>query len=72
MRPASPTAPPKFLNQINAVQAERRAREDVQPFTYAPSEDGFVFSIAQINVHIRLRDRLRVAITHEKARPAAA
>ena len=43
-----------------------------RPFTYTPAEDGFVFSIAQIKVHIRLRGRLLIARLCEKARPAAA
>ncbi len=39
-------------------KAAAAAEAPSQPFTYAPSEDGFVFSIAQIKSHIRLRDRL--------------
>ena len=39
-------------------------------FTYTPADDGFVFSIAQIKVRIRLRDRLLIARRGEKARAA--
>ncbi len=54
------------------VHEEEQTAAPGKPFTYNPSEDGFVFSIAKIKFQIRFRDRLIVARKCEKARPAAA
>ncbi len=57
---------------IYEMEEEAVAEAPGRTFTYAPSEDGFVFSIAQIKLHIRFRDRLILARNCNMARPAAA
>jgi hypothetical protein len=65
----------KTLKQLNDAQEKRRATEATrlseaaalyqmdqkQGLPYKPSEDGFVFSISEIETYIRRRDRLKAA-----------
>ncbi len=65
----------KTLKQLNDAQEKRRATESTrlseaaalyqmdqkQGLPYKPSEDGFVFSISEIETYIRRRDRLKAA-----------
>ncbi len=51
---------------------EEAAAAPGSPFKYAPNDDGFAFSLAQVKLHIRLRDRLVVARRCEKTRATAA
>lgn len=54
------------------IHEEEKFAAPGQPFTYTPSEDGFVFSISRIQFQIRLRDRLIVARNREFSRSATA
>jgi hypothetical protein len=65
----------KTLKQLNDTQEKRRATEASQlsdaaallqmdrreGLPYQPSEDGFVFSTAEIETFIRRRDRVKAA-----------
>src|SRR6267378_7775 len=68
----------KTLKQLKDTQSERRATEAAQlaeaaalyqmdqkqGLPYNPTEDGFVFSTAEIETFIRRRDRLKAAAGH--------
>jgi hypothetical protein len=68
----------RTLKQLQNLQSQRRATEasqlseaasllqmdQKQGLPYQPSEDGFVFSTAEIETFIRRRDRLKAATAH--------
>jgi len=68
----------RTLKQLQNLQSQRRATEATQlseaasllqmhqkqGVPYQPSEDGFVFSTAEIETFIRRRDRLKAATAH--------
>jgi hypothetical protein len=72
----------RALNQLREIQSERREAEEKQiekaaelfqldqdaGLPYDPTEDGFVFSNAEIQTHIRRRDRRHQASTADAQR----
>ena len=54
------------------MEEEAASAAPGRPFIYTPADDGFGFSVVQVKLHIRLRDRLIVARRCEKMRATAA
>ncbi len=54
------------------MEEETAAAAPGRRFTYTPPDDGFAFSITQVKLHIRLRDRLVIARNCQITRRTAA
>jgi hypothetical protein len=54
------------------LEMEKAKSAPSQPLNYSPSDDGFVFSILQLEAHIRRRERSREAARFTQPRRAAA